>query len=61
MDEGDIAELPAGGEGEQRVVRPAVMSGEKLEHGLILFLGGVRLHSEMERRVETVPRMPAVG
>ena len=32
MDEGDIPELAAGGEGEQLVVRPAVMPRKQLEH-----------------------------
>src|SRR5688500_3676191 len=30
--EGKIAELAAGGEGEQRVVRPAIVAREELEH-----------------------------
>jgi hypothetical protein len=36
MDERDVAELSARSEGEQRVVGPAVMAGEELEHGSIL-------------------------
>ena len=36
MNERDVPELAAGGEGEQRVVRPAVMPREELEHRSIL-------------------------